>query len=302
MTDATPAPAQSPETLTAALQKTGYIAGDDLAMALWLAVTLGRPLLLEGDAGVGKTAVAGALATALGTRVIRLQCYEGLDAAATLYEWNYQRQILSIRAHEHDRAPDGTAITGDTLERHIFSEDYLLARPVLQAIRAPTPVVLLIDEIDRADEEVEAYLLEVLSDFQVTVPELGTLTATSIPHVILTSNGTRALSDALRRRCLYSHVDYPDAAKEQAIVTARLPGIDELLVRQAVAFVQNLRREDLEKTPGIAETLDWLRALLALDVRNVDPDQRLQATLACLLKTEQDLKSVTPEVVGRLVG
>ena len=154
MTDPTPAPAanpdQSPETLAAALQETGYIAGDDLAMALWLAVALGRPLLLEGDAGVGKTAVAGALATALGTRVIRLQCYEGLDAATTLYEWNYQRQILSIRAHEHDRAPDGTAITGDTLERHIFSEDYLLQRPILQAIRAPAPVVLLIDEIDRA--------------------------------------------------------------------------------------------------------------------------------------------------------
>ena len=283
--------------LQRALAEVGYIADDALAMALCLAVELKRPLLLEGEAGVGKTDVAKALAKALSTRLIRLQCYEGLDANATIYEWNYQRQLLAIRAHERDAAPS------DAIERHIFSEDYLLRRPLLEAISQPESPVLLIDEIDRADEEFEAFLLEILSDFQITVPELGTIRARSIPHVILTSNGTRALSDALRRRCLYSYLDFPDERKELEIVRAKLPNIDRRLAEQVVRFVQMLRRDDLEKTPGIAETLDWASALMGLDVRSLDKDPTaVQASLICLLKTEADLKAVPREVAARLIG
>src|SRR5271169_2576344 len=238
-----------------------------------------------------------ALAQVLKTRLIRLQCYEGLDANATIYEWNYQRQLLAIRAHERDAMPS------DAIERHIFSEDYLLRRPLLEAISQPTSPVLLIDEIDRADEEFEAFLLEILSDFQITVPELGTIAACSIPHVVLTSNGTRALSDALRRRCLYSYLDFPDEQKELVIVRARLPGIDQRLAEQVVRFVQLLRREDLEKAPGIAETLDWARALVGLDITSIDKDPKsVQASLICLLKTEADLKRVPREVAARLLG
>jgi MoxR-like ATPase len=279
------------------LAMVGYIADDTLAMALCLTIGLGRPLLLEGEAGVGKTDVAKSLAKVLDTRLIRLQCYEGLDANATLYEWNYQRQLLAIRAHERDAVPS------DAIERHIFSEDYLLRRPLLEAISQPKPPVLLIDEIDRADEEFEAFLLEILSDFQITIPELGTISAKSIPHVILTSNGTRALSDALRRRCLYSYLDFPDERKELAILAARLPAIDRRLAEQVVRFVQLLRREELEKTPGIAETLDWASALVGLDIRSLDKDPAgVQASLICLLKTEADLKAVPREVAARLVG
>jgi MoxR-like ATPase len=279
------------------LAEVGYIADDALAMALCLTIGLGRPLLVEGEAGVGKTEVANALAKALKTRLIRLQCYEGLDANTTIYEWNYQRQLLAIRAHERD------AVSSDTIERHIFSEDYLLRRPLLEAISQPAPPVLLIDEIDRADEEFEAFLLEILSDFQITIPELGTIRARSIPHVILTSNATRALSDALRRRCLYSYVDFPDERKELVIVRARLPGIDQRLAEQVVRFVQLVRREGLEKTPGIAETLDWARALVGLDIGSIDKDPAaLQASLICLLKTEADLKRVPKEVAARLIG
>ncbi len=279
------------------LADVGYIADDALAMALCLMIGLGRPLLLEGEAGVGKTEIGKALAQVLKTRLIRLQCYEGLDANATIYEWNYQRQLLAIRAHERD------AMTSDAIERHIFSEDYLLQRPLLEAISQPTSPVLLIDEIDRADEEFEAFLLEILSDFQITVPELGTITACSIPHVVLTSNGTRALSDALRRRCLYSYLDFPDERKELVIVRARLPGIDQRLAEQVVRFVQLLRREDLEKRPGIAETLDWARALVGLDIDSIDKDQgAVRAGRICLLKSEADLKRVPPEVAARLIG
>jgi MoxR-like ATPase len=279
------------------LAKVAYIADDGLAMALCLAIGLKRPLLLEGEAGVGKTDVAKALAATLGTRLIRLQCYEGLDANATLYEWNYQRQVLAIRAHERDQ------LSGDEIERHIFSPDYLLRRPLLEAISQPDPPVLLIDEIDRADEEFEAFLLEILSDFQVTIPELGTIRAVSVPYVVLTSNGTRALSDALRRRCLYSYLDFPDEAKELAILRARLPGIEARLAGQVVRFVQLLRREALEKKPGIAETLDWAAALMGLDLGSLGHDPvALQASLICLLKTEADLKAVPAEVAARLVG
>jgi len=279
------------------LAEIGYIADDALAMALCLAIGLGRPLLLEGPAGVGKTDVGPALAKALKTRLIRLQCYEGLDANATIYEWNYQRQLLAIRAHDRE------ALAPDAIERHIFSEGYLLRRPLLEAISQPASPVLLIDELDRADEEFEAFLLEILADFQVTVPELGTIHASSIPYVILTSNGTRALSDALRRRCLYSYLDFPDERKELVIVRTRLPGIDQRLAEQVVRFVQLLRREGLEKAPGIAETLDWASALVGLEIRSIDQDPTaLQASLICLLKTEADLKAMPLEVTARLIG
>ena len=279
------------------LAAAGYIADDALATALCLTIGLRRPLLVEGEAGVGKTGLAKALATALETRLIRLQCYEGLDANATIYEWNYQRQLLAIRAHERDAMPS------EAIEHHIFSEDYLLRRPLLEAISQPQSPVLLIDEIDRADEEFEAYLLEILSDFQVTIPELGTIAARSIPHVILTSNGTRALSDALRRRCLYSYVDFPDEAKELAILHARLPDIDRRLAQQIVRFVQMLRREELDKKPGIAETLDWASALIGLDVHSIHGDlAAIQSSLICLLKTQADLKSVPCQVTARLIG
>jgi len=275
----------------------GYIAAPDLAMALHLSVSLGRPLLLEGAAGVGKTEVARALATAEGTRLIRLQCYEGLDAAHAIYEWNYQKQLLAIRA----AAEDGE--TGTAVERRIFSEDFLLERPLLEAIRQPEAPVLLIDEIDRADEEFEAYLLEVLSDFQITVPELGTITARSIPRVVLTSNGTRDLSDALRRRCMYAHVAYPDRATELAILNARAPEVEARLAEQIVGFVQAIRREQLEKVPGVAEMLDFAAAVAGLGVADLNADPAvLHATMATLLKTEGDRAAIPPEVAARLVG
>ena len=282
--------------LKARLEAAGYVAGDSLAMALALAFDLGRPLLLEGAAGVGKTEVAKVVARIRNARLIRLQCYEGLDAGSTLYEWNYQRQLLAIRAHE--RTETATA----EIEKKIFSEDYLLPRPLLEAITEETPPVLLIDEIDRADEEFEAFLLEVLSDFQVTIPELGTIRARSVPQVVLTSNGTRALSDALRRRCLYSFIEYPDEAKELAILHARLPDIDRRLASRIVRFVQALREEDLEKVPGIAETLDWAAALIGMRRGSLDEDPAaLRASLICLLKTERDQRAVTPEVTRRLL-
>jgi MoxR-like ATPase len=275
----------------------GYIAGDDLAMALHIALSLERPLLLEGAAGVGKTEVARVLAAMKSARLIRLQCYEGLDAAQAIYEWNYPRQLLAIRA-----ASEGGE-TGAGVEARIFSDDYLLERPLLQAIRQAEPPVLLIDEIDRADEEFEAYLLEILSEFQITIPEMGTLTATARPMVILTANGTRDLSDALRRRCIYAHVDYPDRTAELAILQSRCPQIDQHLTRQIVSFVQALRREDLEKTPGIAETLDFAAALAGLGINDLTHDPViLQAALATLLKTQADRANITTEVAQRLAG
>jgi len=281
--------------LKASLAAVGYLADEALATALALGILLGRPVLLEGEAGVGKTEVAKALAEARGARLIRLQCYEGLDAGQALYEWNYQRQLLAIRARE--------GADPDAVEAAIFSEAYLLKRPLLEAITQAEPPVLLIDEIDRADEAFEAYLLEILADFQVTIPELGTIRATAIPLVILTSNGTRELSDALRRRCLYAHLDFPTAEREAAIVAARLPGIDAALVGQVARFVAALRAEDLEKTPGIAETLDWAAALAGLGVRDLAASPAVVlASLGCLLKTEADLGGATAEVVSRLVG
>ena len=281
-------------TLQSQLAEAGYVADERLSMALHLAMSLGRPLLLEGPAGVGKTEIAKTLATHLETRLIRLQCYEGLDASHAIYEWNYQRQLLAIRSAE---------TTGGTDEAELFSERFLLKRPLLEAISAPVAPVLLIDEIDRADEEFEAYLLEILSDFQISIPELGTVEAQVRPIVVLTANGTRDLSDALRRRCLYSFVDYPDRDTELAILNARMPGLEARLARQIVGVVQALRREDLEKTPGIAEMLDWAAALSGLGVNDMAQDpETVQATLVCLLKTAADRDAAPREVLDRMIG
>lgn len=272
----------------------GYIADGELSTALALMQLLKRPLLLEGEAGVGKTEVAKALACVHGTELIRLQCYEGLDQSSALYEWNYQRQLLAIEAHR------GHA---ETIEDQIFSEKYLLERPLLAAIRRPTPPVLLIDEIDRADDEFEAFLLELLSDFQISIPELGTITAKSIPHVVLTSNGTRELSDALRRRCLYHYVDYPDVDREARIILVRIDGVSASLALQIARLVEGLRKEDLRKVPGVAETLDWAAALVGLDIRDLkDEPEVVHDTLMCLLKTHEDRSRVTREVAARLLG
>lgn len=266
-------------------------------MALHIAVSLGRPLLLEGAAGVGKTEVARALATVHDTDLIRLQCYEGLDANHAIYEWNYQRQLLAIRAASE------AGETGADVEARIFSQDYLLERPLLKAIRQDKPPVLLIDEIDRADEEFEAYLLEVLSDFQITIPELGTITASARPMVILTANGTRDLSDALRRRCIYAHVEYPDRQTELAILASRCPQVEGHLAAQIVGFVQKLREEELEKLPGIAEMLDFAAALGGLGIKDLSDDPAvLHAALATLLKTQTDRAAVPIEVAARIAG
>ena len=280
-----PPPPSPQQPLADRLQRAGYLADEGLVTTLWLAGELQRPLLVEGDAGVGKTALATALARADGRRLVRLQCYEGLDLSQAAYEWNYGRQLLAIRLHE--TRPGQAA---DKLhETDLFSRDYLLERPLLQALTSEQPCVLLIDEIDRADEAFEAFLLEVLADYQITVPELGTLRARQVPQVLLTSNGTRELSDALRRRCLYHWLDYPTLAREMAIVRATLPEVEGALIEQAVAFVQRLRRDDLAKIPGIAETLDWIRALHRLGMAALPDDPALLlASLGCLLKTRDD--------------
>ncbi len=278
------------------LAAAGYIADAELATAISIMQLLRRPLLLEGEAGVGKTEVARALASLHQAELIRLQCYEGLDQSAALYEWNYQRQLLSIEAHKGAADPD-------RIEEAVFSEKYLLERPLLAAIRRDKPPVLLIDEIDRADEEFEAFLLELLSDFQVTIPEFGTIGAKAIPHVILTSNGTRELSDALRRRCLYHYVDYPDAEREARIVMARIPKAGAALSVQIARMVEGLRKEELRKVPGVAETLDWAAALVGLEVTDLHDDPEIvHETLMCLLKTREDSARVTREVTGRLLG
>jgi MoxR-like ATPase len=287
----------SPQGLREKLFTAGYIADEDVASLVWMALSLERPVLLEGEAGVGKTAVAAACARALGRPLLRLQCYEGLDLGQAVYEWNYSRQLLEIRLSEASGGTDKQALRGN-----LFSEEFLLERPLLQAIRSPEPCVLLIDEIDRADEAFEAFLLEMLSEFQISIPELGTLTARSKPLVVLTSNGTRDLSDALRRRCLFHYLDFPSLAREMYIVRTLVPEAHSRLVEGAVAFVQRLRREDLDKTPGIAETLDWVRVLFKLGLTElpVDPAQ-LAPSLAALLKTRNDRWALTPERVGKLI-
>jgi MoxR-like ATPase len=293
-------PATEERLLRERLQRAGYLADADLATTVWLASALQRPLLIEGDAGVGKTALATALAQSQseqGATLVRLQCFEGLDLAQAAYEWNYGRQLMAIRLNEADKAG-----LGRVRESDVFSRDYLLERPLLRAISQSGPCVLLIDEIDRADEAFEAFLLEVLADYQITVPEIGTIRATHIPQVILTSNGTRELSDALRRRCLYHYLDYPTLAREIAIVKTALPEADTRLVEDAVQFVQRLRREDLAKIPGIAETLDWVTALFQMRHHSLPEDMSaVLGTLGCLLKTREDRFVMGPERLRQLV-
>ncbi|HKW52828.1 MAG TPA: MoxR family ATPase [Stellaceae bacterium] len=279
------------------LAAVGYVADHDLATALWLMDFLKRPLLLEGEAGVGKTEVAKALAAVHQCELIRLQCYEGLDQSAALYEWNYQRQLLAIKAHE------GAGTSADAIEEHIFSEKYLLERPLLAAIRRDEAPVLLVDEVDRADEEFEAFLLELLSDFQVSIPELGTVVARTIPRVVLTSNGTRELSDALRRRCLYHYVDFPDIEREARIIMAHLPQVDAALAQQVARLVAAVRKEELRKVPGVAETLDWAATLAGLDIHDLRQEpESVHQTLICLVKTHEDRARLTREVTDRLLG
>ena len=266
--------------LAARLAEQRYLADASLATTLYLALALGKPVLLEGEAGVGKTEVGKALAAALGRRLIRLQCYEGLDVSSAVYEWDFARQMLAIRVAEASGAPVPS----------LYAREFLLERPLLQALAGPC--VLLIDELDRTDEPFEAFLLEVLSDFQVTIPELGTVRAAEPPVVIITSNRTREIHDAIKRRCLYHWIDYPDAARELAILAARAPEVPETLAAQIVAFVQRLRAADLFKVPGVAETLDWGHALVALGQIELDP-AAVDATLGVLLKYQDDLARMT---------
>jgi len=285
----------SVEEVAAALERERYVADRGLAVTLFLALRLGKPLFVEGEAGVGKTEIAKALASALGRRLIRLQCYEGLDVATAVYDWDYPRQILEIRLAE------GEGRANDARER-IYSERFLIKRPLLEAIVGDgPPPVLLIDEIDRADEEFEAYLLELLSDFQITVPELGTFRAAVPPPVIITSNRTREIHDALKRRCLYQWIDYPSVERELAIVARRLPLVPARLARSVVAVVQALRRDDLFKRPGVAETLDWAMALTALGTGELD-EAAIDGTLGVLLKYEEDVSRVRETLLPSLVA
>ena len=275
----------------------GYVASRALATVVFLSLRLGRPLFLEGEAGVGKTEIAKAIATALGRRLIRLQCYEGLDAASAVAEWNFAAQMVAIRTAEAAGGADR-----DSLKTELFTEDYLIERPLLQAMR-PQPggaPVLLIDELDRTDEPFEAFLLEALSDFQVTIPELGTIRAPEPPIVILTSNRTREVHDALKRRCLYHWVDYPAFDRELAILKSRAPEAQEALSREVVAFVQRLRTEDLFKKPGVAETIDWAKCLLALDVLTLSPEV-IADTLGAILKYQDDIQKVQGSEAKRLL-
>lgn len=271
------------------LETQNYVADEDFAAALFLLLKLQKPLLVEGPPGVGKTEIALTLAKILDTRLIRLQCYEGLDVNAAVYEWNYQKQLLGIKLQE------GTAFTVEEKEKHVFGSEYLLKRPLLQSImEEDKSPVLLIDELDRADEEFEAFLLELLSAFQVTIPELGTVKAKHKPFVILTSNRTRELSDALKRRCLYHWIDYPNLEKEMLIVRKRLPGIEQGLLEQVVGFVQQFRERKLSKTPGVSETIDWAESLMALGYREIN-QQAFDSSLGSILKSAEDIQMVRSE-------
>ncbi len=285
--------AEVEDELRAALLANGYVADSEIATALYLAEALSKPILIEGEAGVGKTELAQVLATLRNTELIRLQCYEGLDYNAALYEWNYQKQILSLRLHElrHDT---------DVALADLYTEAYLSYRPISRALMADRRVVLLIDEIDRADEEFEALLLETLAEFQLTIPELGSIRAKFKPYIILTSNRTRELSDALRRRCLYLWVDYPPYEKELEVLRLKIPGMDMELASRAVAFVQALRRESLNKRPGLAEAIDWTRALLVLGATTLDRVV-VERTLGCLLKDRQDIIKCRQDLLGPLL-
>ena len=285
------------EAVQALLSEQGYVCGRPLATVVFLALRLGRPLFLEGEAGVGKTEIAKALAAGLGRRLIRLQCYEGLDASSAVYEWNFAAQMVAIRAAEA-----GGGMDRDVLQDELFSDEFLIERPLLQAMRpqAGGAPVLLIDELDRTDEPFEAFLLEALSDFQVTIPELGTVKAPEPPIVVLTSNRTREVHDALKRRCLYHWVDYPDFDREMEILNARAPEAAEALSREVVAFVQRLRTEDLFKKPGVAETIDWAKCLLALDVITLSPEV-IADTIGAILKYQDDIQRLQGGEAKRLL-
>jgi MoxR-like ATPase len=277
-------------------ERLGYITDSSLATVIFLGIKLGKPVLLEGHAGLGKTEVAKVLAGLLGTQLIRLQCYEGLDVNSAVYEWNYQKQLLAIKIEE------GTGQSVEEKEKHIFSREFLLERPLLQAIQAQqSSPVLLIDEVDRADEAFEAFLLELLSDFQISIPELGTVRAQHVPLVILTSNRSRELSDALKRRCLYHWIDYPSQEKELRIVTARLPSIPQELGRQVVGFIQSVRNLPLSKSPGVAETLDWAQALMALGRKRLDA-AAVDETLGCVSKSLEDTAKIKSADLEKLMA
>ena len=282
--------------MQATLQKELYVADHGLAMSIYLALRLRRPLFLEGEAGVGKTEVARALASALGARLIRLQCYEGVDVTQAVYEWNYSRQLLHIRLLE---AAGG--VDREDAERELFSEEFLIKRPLMQALESAGPTVLLIDELDRADEEFEGYLLEMLSDFRITIPEIGTYTADEPPVVVITSNRTREIHDALKRRCLYYWIDYPDLQKEMQIVRSKVPGAAQKLAEQVTAFVQELRGTELYKVPGVAETLDWTAALVSLNERELSPSV-IDDTLGVMLKYREDVQAVRGEQTRALLN
>jgi len=283
------------QSVQTALRKHQYVASRGLSTVIYLALKMGKPLFLEGEPGVGKTEVAKVLAGIYNTRLIRLQCYEGLDVHNTVYEWAYSRQILHLRILETNRA------SKEEMERELYSKDFLMARPLLQAIEdnADQIPVLLIDEIDRADEEFESFLLEILSDFQITIPEIGTIKAVNHPVVVITSNRTREVHDALKRRCLYHWIDYPDFSIENEIVQIKVPGIKEKLSRQIVSAVQRLRQAELYKPPGIAETLDWANALLAMDAQVLD-EEIIDDTLGVLLKYQDDIQQVQGDIVRTL--
>ncbi len=286
----------SVDELQAALRSELYVADRALAMSIYLALQLRRPLFLEGEAGVGKTEVAKALSSALGARLIRLQCYEGLDVSQAVYEWNYSRQLLHIRLLEASGGVDR-----QDAERELFSEEFLIKRPLLQALEGSEPTVLLIDELDRADEEFEGYLLEMLSDFQITIPEVGTYKADEPPVVVITSNRTREIHDALKRRCLYYWIDYPDLDKEMQIVRSKVPGASQNLAEQVTSFVQELRSTELYKVPGVAETLDWTAALVSLNENELSPSV-IDDTLGVMLKYREDVQMVRGEQTRALLN
>ncbi len=279
--------------IIASLRAHNYVADVDIATSIFLADCLSKPILIEGEAGVGKTEIARVLATIKGAELIRLQCYEGLDHNAALYEWNYQKQIVSIRLNELNKNTDISM-------NDLYSEEYLQYRPILKALKSPKRAVLLLDEIDRADEEFEALLLETLADYQLTIPELGTIKATHPPYVILTSNRTRELTDALRRRCLYLWIGYPSFQKELEVIGIRVPGMRQALATQATAFVQSLRREKLNKVPGLAETIDWAKALQGTGVTVLDREA-VESTIGCLLKDRQDIVAFRETIAAPLL-